>query len=263
MRVGDPVFRLNYRVVNLRNADEKDAVSGANDQRAPVAQRVCQPGAWGEIVWLKWHFAGRREQRIREQPLGGEGLKIPTNSQIHREMIGQAHRVLREGGIFIGIRMRYGAAKIVQVVMRHLVRVGPQRGELKRSHLRFEGERIDLDGIEEIFAALLAREEIKNLGDERIAAELQRVAGAFYADRVREMHAVLAGFAWQHAGPADGVENGRNLDQDVAAVGIRLLAVARELRSKMAEPAHAETAGQGKVHGFCCNQLLAVVADGV
>src|SRR5207302_3705821 len=84
MGVGDPVFRLNDRVVNLRDAYEKDAVSRANDQRAPVAQRVCQPGAGGEIVWLKWHFAGRREQRIREQTLGGEGLEIPTDSQIHR-----------------------------------------------------------------------------------------------------------------------------------------------------------------------------------
>ena len=46
-------------------------------------------------------------------------------------MVGDADRVLRERGIFVGIRMRGGAAEILQIVVRDLVRVGAQRRELE------------------------------------------------------------------------------------------------------------------------------------
>src|SRR5690242_16888944 len=64
LRVGDAVLRLHDRVVNLRNADVEDSVSGAHDQRAVVANGISQPGAWSEIVRLERNFSGGREQWI-------------------------------------------------------------------------------------------------------------------------------------------------------------------------------------------------------
>lgn len=66
--VGDSILRLNGRVIDLRNSHEEDAISRADEQRAFAAEGIGEPGVRGEIIRLKRNFAGRREQRIGQQP---------------------------------------------------------------------------------------------------------------------------------------------------------------------------------------------------
>src|SRR5258708_39159098 len=92
-------------------------------------------------------------------------------------MIGDANGVLGEGGVVVGIRMRCGTAKILQIVMRDFVGVGAKRAERKSGFHWSESEGIDIDGIKEIFAALLAGKEVVDPGEKRVAAEFEGVAG--------------------------------------------------------------------------------------
>lgn len=55
--VGDSVFRLDDRVVDLRNADIEDAVSRARDQRSLVPKGIRQPRTGGKIVRLERNFS--------------------------------------------------------------------------------------------------------------------------------------------------------------------------------------------------------------
>src|SRR5258708_31079574 len=88
--------------------------------------------------------------------------------------------------------MRCGAAEILQVVVRHLMGVGAQRGELKSSLHGLKSEGIHFDWIEEIFAVLLAGEKIVDPSNESIAAELPGVAVAFDAHRFGWRQGVVA-----------------------------------------------------------------------
>ena len=115
--VGDSVFGLDDRVVDLRNADEEDAVSSADDQRTRVAEGVGESGARSEIVGLERDLARRREQWVGEEPGGGEGLQVPADAETHRKMVGDANGVLGEGGVVVAVGVRGGAAEILQIVV--------------------------------------------------------------------------------------------------------------------------------------------------
>ncbi len=68
-------------------------------------------------------------------------------------MITDPDRVLHKSGVLVRIRMSYRRAEALQVVMRYLVRVSPQRREFQTGFHRFETERIYLDGIENVLTA--------------------------------------------------------------------------------------------------------------
>jgi len=80
LRVGDAVFGLDDRVVNLGDANEEDAVSGADYERTGFAEGVGESGARGEVVGLEGDFAGRGKQRVGEESGGGEGLQVPADA---------------------------------------------------------------------------------------------------------------------------------------------------------------------------------------
>ncbi|MFZ1142932.1 MAG: hypothetical protein WAN76_27445 [Candidatus Sulfotelmatobacter sp.] len=101
--VGDAVIGLDDRVVNLRNADEEDAVSGADDEWTLVAEGVSQSGARGEVIRLERNFAGWREQRVGDESCSSKGLQVPTDAEIERQVVGDADGVLCEGGVFVGV----------------------------------------------------------------------------------------------------------------------------------------------------------------
>jgi len=67
---------------------------------------------------------------------------------------------LRKGGVFIGVRVRCGAAEILEIVVRDLMRIGAKGGKLQSALPGFECERVDLEGIEKVFATLLVGEEV-------------------------------------------------------------------------------------------------------
>src|SRR5882762_2008004 len=149
-------------------------------------------------------------------------------------MIGDADGVLSEGGVVVGIRMRGGLTKILQIVVRDCVGVRAKRTERKSRFHGCKGEGIDLDGIKEILAALLAGEEIVDPGEKRVAAKLEGVAGSVEAQGFGEVQSVLTRRTGEQVGAADRINDGWNLDQSVSAVCIGLLQVARELSSEMA-----------------------------
>ena len=70
LRVGDTVIGLDDGVVNLGNADEEDAISGADYERTLFAEGIGQAATWCEIVGLEGDFAGWREQGIRKESGG-------------------------------------------------------------------------------------------------------------------------------------------------------------------------------------------------
>src|SRR5271167_1322732 len=97
-------------------------------------------------------------------------------------MIGDANRILGEGSVVVAIGIGGRWAEALEVVFRDGVGVGAQRSERESTFLRLEGEGIDLDGIEDIFAALLAGEEIVDPGDENVAAKLEGMAAGIEAE---------------------------------------------------------------------------------
>src|SRR5215467_4862369 len=72
MRVGNAVLRLNHRVIDLRNANEEDAVSTVHHEQSLVAERIRKPCARCEIVRLEPNFSRGWEQWIRYQSCRGE-----------------------------------------------------------------------------------------------------------------------------------------------------------------------------------------------
>ncbi len=160
----------------MRNTHEENTVSGADHERPLVAEGVGEARARREIVWLEGNLPRWWKQRVRLQSLRGEGLQIPTNSEIQRQVIGDADGVLREGGIFVGIGVRCGASKVLQIIVGDFVGVGAQGCELHPGLEGHEGEGIDFDRIEKIFTALLAGKEIVDPGKQSVSAKLQRVS---------------------------------------------------------------------------------------
>ena len=155
-------------------------------------------------------------------------------------MIGDANGVLGEGGVVVGVGMGGGLAEILQIVFRHFVGIGAERGERESAFLGCEGEGIHFDGIEKIFAALLAGEEIVDPGEEGVSAELESVAAGVEAEGLGEVQAMFAGGAGENVGAADGIDDGGNFDEGVGGVGERLLQVAGELGSQVADEARGE-----------------------
>jgi len=127
-------------------------------------------------------------------------------------MIGHPDRILQECGIVVAVGMRNCIAKILNVIMRNLMRVGAQRRELKPSLHRLERKGIDFDGIKKIFPALLRREKIVSPGAKRISAEFPGVAAAVETDGFCEMQAMLSRGPRQQVGPSDAVDDVRDLD---------------------------------------------------
>src|SRR5580698_5139895 len=118
--------------------------------------------------------------------------------------------------------------------------VGPERSQRESSFLRFEGEGIDLDFVEEIFAALLAREEVIDPCNEGVAAEFEGMAAGIEAESFGELGTVFAGGAREQVGAPDTVDDVRNLNERVGGVGIGLPEIAGELRAEMADEARSE-----------------------
>jgi len=92
----------------------------------------------------------------------------------------------------------------LQIVMRNGVGVGAEGRERKSGFLGFEGEGIDLDDIENIFAALLAGKKIVDPGDKGIATELEGMAAAIEAEGFGELGAVFASGTGELIGRGDG-----------------------------------------------------------
>lgn len=117
--------------------------------------------------------------------------------------------------------------------------------------------------VEEVFAALLAGEEIVDPGEQSVTSELPGIAAAFQAHSLSEVQAMLEGLAREKVGASHAVEDVGNLYQHVAGIAVGLLAIAGELGAEMADPARGESGGQRKRSGFGGNEFLTIVADGV
>ena len=200
------------------------------------AEGVGEPGARGEVIGLKRNLAGGWELRVGDESGAGKGLEIPAEAETETKVVGDADGVLRESGVLISVGMRSGAAEVLQIVVRDFVGVRAQGAQRESGFHGLEGEGIDLDGIEKIFAALLAGEKIVDPSEEAVAAELPCIAAAFVADRFGEVQAMLAGLAGKKVGASYAVEDVKNFNQHVVSV-VGLLKVAGELGAEMADPA--------------------------
>src|SRR6202011_1943393 len=114
------------------------------------AEGVCESGARGKIIGLEWNLAGGREQRVGQETGGRESLQVPADPEIQGEMVGDADGVLGEGGVFVGVGIRGGAAEILQIILWHFVGVGAERREWESCFHGRVSEGVDLDGIEKI-----------------------------------------------------------------------------------------------------------------
>ena len=64
LSVGDAVVGGDGGVVNLRNANVKNSIAGADNKRVGLADGVGEPGTRAEVVGFEGNFAGGREQRV-------------------------------------------------------------------------------------------------------------------------------------------------------------------------------------------------------
>ena len=150
-------------------------------------------------------------------------------------MIGDADGVLGEGGVVVAVGVGGICAEVLQVVFRHGVGVGAERGEWEPGFHGREGEGIDFDGIEDIFTALLAGEEIVDPGDEEVASELERITTRIEAEGFGKLGAVLASGPGEQVGASYAVDDIGNFDEGVVGVGVGLAEVAGELSAQMAD----------------------------
>src|SRR5580698_8780102 len=135
-------------------------------------------------------------------------------------MVGGSDGVLREGCVVIAVGVGRVRPETLQIILRDGVGVGAERGEWEPGFHRFEGEGIDLDDIEEIFAALLAGVVIVEQSNEGIAAELERMATGIEAQGFGKLAAMFAGGARELVGAANTVDEVGNFNQSVGGVGI-------------------------------------------
>src|SRR5258708_38695839 len=73
----------------------------------------------------------------------------------------------------------------------------------------FEGERVDLDGIEKVLAALPAGKKIVDPGGEQVTSELPGMTAAFNVQGFGEMQAVVASLAGAQGGASHPIGGGR------------------------------------------------------
>src|SRR5580700_3160956 len=133
-------------------------------------------------------------------------------------MIGDADCVLGESGIVVAVGIGGGWAEALKIVFRNGVGVGAERSERESGFHGFEGERIDFDDVEEIFAALLAGEVVVDPCDEGVATELEGMAAGIEAQRFGKLGAVFAGSAGELVGASDAIDNIGDFNQGVGSV---------------------------------------------
>src|SRR5437868_10322789 len=125
-----------------------------------LTQRIGKPGARRDIIRIVGNLSGIRPQRIRNQPVAAKSLQVIAHADVQCEVVGHADRVLDESRILARIRMRYCRTEILLVNAWYLMSIGAQRRQRQPAHLRHKRERIDLDGLEKVFAAEQTWEKI-------------------------------------------------------------------------------------------------------
>ena len=155
-------------------------------------------------------------------------------------MIGKANRVLCEGGVVVAVGVGGGWSEILQIISWDCVSVGAERCEGKSGLHGFEGKRIDFDGIENVFAALLAGEEVVDPGKERVASELERMPAGIEAQSFSKLGAMFARGTGKLVGAANAIDDVGDFDQRIGGVGVGLAEITRELGAEVAEEARSE-----------------------
>src|SRR5580698_9412715 len=122
-------------------------------------------------------------------------------------MIGNANGVLRECGVVVAIGIGGRWSEVLQIIVGYAVSVSAQRHQRQPAFLRCKREGIHLDGVEDVFAVLLAGEIIVNPGNEGIASKFQGVAAAVEAECFGKLGAVFAGGARKQIGTSNAVED--------------------------------------------------------
>jgi len=156
------------------------------------------------------------------------------------EMVGDANGVLGEGGVVVAVGVGGGRAEVLQVIVRDGVGVGAERSERESGFHGFESKGIDLDDIEETFAALLAGEEVVDPGDEGVAAEFEGMAAGVESEGFGKLGAVFASGAGELIGASGAIDDVGNLDGRVVGVGVGLAEITGELGAEMADEARGE-----------------------
>ena len=167
-------------------------------------------------------------------------MEIPANAEVDGEVIGDADGVLGEGGVVVAVGTGGIGAEALEIVVGDGVGVGAERGEWEPGFHGFKSERIHFDGIEDIFAALLAGEIIVKPGEEGIAAELEGMAAGIETQSFGKLGAVFASGAGEQVGAADAVDDVGDLDEGVGGVGEGLAEVAGELGAEVADETRGE-----------------------
>ena len=226
------------------------------------------PDARSKIVGIERNLAGIRPQRIGQQPFFGEGLQVVSGAKTDGEMAGGADCILQKPGVFVGVGMARLIPKILNVIFWHIVRIGAQRRQQQARLLRFEGERVHFNQIENVLPAGLRREIVINPAEQSVAADLPGIAFAFEADSFGDLQPVLASLPRQNVGTSKAVNDASHLGQRVGGVGTRLLQIVRELGAQMADQPPGKCAVQRNRTvsvATCCSpfSLMALVVSGL
>ena len=190
-----------------------------------MAKRVRQTDARGKVAIIQRNFSRLRPERIADQTFGGESLEIVTHAQAHGQSSRDTNRVLHEGRVLVGVRMRYRRAEILDVVTRHLVGVGAQGRQFQPIAHGFESPRIDRNRVVVILAAEHRREEVVNPGEQRVAAELPGVAALFETQRVGKMKTMFPRLPRKNSRATHAIEHVRDVRPDIGRVGARGLQI--------------------------------------
>ena len=91
--------------------------------------------------------------------------------------------------------------------------VGAQGREFQTGFRRLEGERIYLDGIEQVLSAAERGKEVVDPGEQHIAAKLPGVSFAFHTRGLGQMQPVRPGLAGKNRCASEALDNAENFRQ--------------------------------------------------
>ena len=160
----------------MRDAAVENAEAAAYDEGMISAKGPGKAETRSEIVGGVGSASGLRPERVGGESGFGEGLQVVADAEGDVEIVAQADRILCERGVFTSVGLCVGRAEVLDVIAGHVVGISTERGQFQAAFLGYEGERIYFDFVEDVFAAGKRWEKAVDAGDQRVAAELQRVA---------------------------------------------------------------------------------------
>ena len=183
------------------------------DPGLPLAE-LLPPEPWAQAVAPLLHVERRDAKAYLPGAAPRLGEKAAAAAELEASLAGNDAVRLddRELAAFLEAEGRLkrvgdGLPEILNIVAWHRVSKGAQRRQLGPENIGLEGERIDADVVENVFAAEGGREEVVNFGKQQVSAEFKRMTPVRHTQGVGDVQPAFIRAPGQDSGPAGAINN--------------------------------------------------------